>query len=149
MQLSSIFCHVVQYLFHLFNDFLMMNTPMNSSRSNRPTTASMCIAPVMQTPYMVMVLEANEVPARINLLASLYLWLTLAGFVVFPGTFSSLQNSSKLVNSEGGKFVQHTVENAPLLPLAFICCFIGIVGSCCLWWERRKNYIWAIAHVFL
>ena len=106
-------------------------------------------APSMQTPYMVMSLQANEAPTRHNVLAALYSWLIPAGYVIFPGTFTSLKNSRTLDNSTGGKIVQDTVQNVPLLPLAALCCIAGISGICWLWWTWQQNYVWLVRQVFL
>lgn len=91
-------------------------------------------APSMQTPYMVMSVQANESPTRHNILAALSSWLILAGYVVFPGTFTSLKNSHTLGDSEGGKIVQNAIQNVPLLPLAVLCCVAGTSRICWLWW---------------
>jgi len=48
---------------------------------------------------------------RHNILAALFSWLTLAGYVVIPGTFTSLRDSEKLGNSESGRVVQNAVQN--------------------------------------
>jgi hypothetical protein len=105
--------------------------------------------PTMQTPYMVMSLQANEAPRLDNLLAAVYSWITLAGFIVLPGTFTSLGNSESLGDIKGGKLVQDAVHNIPLLPLAGICCLVGTIGSCWLWWKWRKNYVWLVGRIFL
>ncbi|KAF2458846.1 hypothetical protein BDY21DRAFT_264132, partial [Lineolata rhizophorae] len=101
----------------------------------------------LRTPYMLMVLEANEASGRDNALAAFFSWLTLAGYVVLPGTFTSLQNSQSLKDSESGKRVQRTVNNLPLLPLACICCVTGIVGQLWVGWQWRKNYIWLVSRI--
>lgn len=82
------------------------------------------------TPYMEMCTQANKVPSIYNILAALFSWLTLAGFVVLPGTFTSLKHSTTLNSSKGGEIVQKTVQNAPLLPMVGVMCGIGIVGTC-------------------
>jgi hypothetical protein len=66
------------------------------------------------TPYMEMCTQANKVPSIYNILAALFSWLTLAGFVVLPGTFTSLKHSTTLSSSKGGEIVQKTVQNVPL-----------------------------------
>lgn len=55
------------------------------------------------TPYMKMCTQANRVPSIYNILAALSSWLTLAGFVVLPGTFTSLKHSTTLSSSKGGE----------------------------------------------
>ncbi|KAH0537622.1 hypothetical protein FGG08_005614 [Glutinoglossum americanum] len=104
--------------------------------------------PSMQTPYMVMSLQANETPTRHNILAALFSWLILAGYVVFPGTFTSLKDSDTLGNSKGEKIIQDTIQNVPLLPLAVISCVAGTSGMCWLWWTWRKNYVWLVGQIF-
>jgi hypothetical protein len=106
-------------------------------------------APTMQTPYMVMSVQANEASTWHNALAAIFSWLILAGYVVFPGTFTSLQNSDSLNNSGRGKFVQYTVKNVPLLPVAGVCCIVGTVGIYRLWRKWWKNYVWLIARICL
>jgi len=84
----------------------------------------------MQTPYIITSLQVNEVPTQHNVLAALYSWLIPAGYVIFPGTFTSLKNSRTLDNSTGGKIVQDMVQNVPLLLLAALCCIVGISRIC-------------------
>jgi hypothetical protein len=101
------------------------------------------------TPYMEMCTKANKVPSIYNILAALFSWLTLAGFVVLPGTFTSLKHSTTLSSSKGGEIVQKTVQNVPLLPMAGVMCGIGIVGTCWLWKKWRKEYVWLTGQIFL
>jgi hypothetical protein len=103
----------------------------------------------MQTPYMVMCIQANEAPRLDNVLAAIYSWVTLAGLIVFPGTFTSLANSDSLGNIKGGLVVQDAIQNIPLLPLAGFCCLTGTIGSCLLWRKWRKNYVWLVRQIFL
>jgi hypothetical protein len=106
-------------------------------------------APTMQTPYTVMLVEANEASTWDNVRAAFWPWLTLAGFVVFPGTFTSLQNSKSLKDSQSGKLVQYTVKNVPLLPFAGVCCLFGIVETLRIGWKWRKNYVWLNSRICL
>lgn len=55
----------------------------------------------VQTDYMNMLLALDAVPRLDNLLASFFTWILLAGFVLFPGTFTSLQ-SFNVDNGNGG-----------------------------------------------
>ena len=105
--------------------------------------------PTVETPYMIMSVQAIEAPMLHNLLAAVFSWITLAGFIVLPGTFTSLETPGRLGNSTGGKLVQNTVKNIPLLAIGIICCISGTVGSCFLWRKWRKNYIWLMMHIFL
>jgi len=84
------------------------------------------------TPYIEMCTQANKVPSIYNILAALFSWLTLAGFVVLLGTFTSLKHSTTLSSSKGGEIIQKTVQNVPLLLIAGVMCSIGIIGTCWL-----------------
>jgi hypothetical protein len=116
---------------------------------NTPTSFPTYKAPIMQTPYMVMSLQANEAPPPNNLLAAGFSWITLAGFVVLPGTFTSLENSGSLSDSKGGQVVKDAIQNVSLLAIAGVFCFAGTVGSCWLWRKKRKNYVWLLARIFV
>lgn len=85
---------------------------------------------------------------RDKVLAAGFSWMILAGFIFFPGTFTSLENSESLRESKNGKAVQHAVQNIPLLPFAVVFCLVGIVGSCWLWWKWSKNYVWLVERIF-
>lgn len=52
-----------------------------------------------------MSLQANEMAAKYNILVAFFLWLTLAGYLVVPRTFTSIKNSKTLSDSKGGKVV--------------------------------------------
>lgn len=52
------------------------------------------------TRYTQMLLEADEVSRRHNILAALSTWIILAGYIVFPGTFSKLQKNRRLEDAK-------------------------------------------------
>jgi hypothetical protein len=54
----------------------------------------------------------EDVPRTHNLLSGLFTWILLAGFVVLPGTFSTLEG----IQSNSGEFekVLHTIHHLPL-----------------------------------
>jgi hypothetical protein len=101
------------------------------------------------TPYMEMCTQANKVPSIYNILAALFSWLTLAGFVVLPGTFTSLKYSTTLSSSKGGQIIQKTVQNVPLLLITGVMCGIRIIGTCWLRKKWRKEYVWLTGQIFL
>jgi hypothetical protein len=89
--------------------------------------------------------EANEAPLWDNFWAGL---LTLAGYVVFPGAFTSLK-TSKTLASNAGRVVQHAVKRMPIFIIAAACCGIGTLGTGWLWWIWRQNAVWLVRHIFL
>jgi hypothetical protein len=101
------------------------------------------------TPYMAKSVQANEAPTWDNFRAGFFSWLTLAGYVVFPGAFTSLKTSKTLASSTAGRVVQDTAKHVPLLILAAACCGVGTFGTGWLWWIWRGNAVWLLDHIFL
>lgn len=132
------------------------NPPQARTRDVEPSTTTQ--RPGLQrcrttarTRYIDMLLGLDQVSPLHNILASLFVWILLAGYIVFPATFNSLQKSSldakadTRLKSEALK----TARNLPLLYVAAVACGIGIVGCLWLWWKHRKNYVWVINRIFL
>ncbi|KAG6828792.1 hypothetical protein H0H92_006731 [Tricholoma furcatifolium] len=104
----------------------------------------------MHTKYVNMLLALDTIPRMDNILASFFTWILLAGFILFPGTFTSLQNSqSAIANGEVGKEVLKAVAHVPLFVIAFLCCGIGAAGMGYLWWKWMYNYIWLVNKIFM
>jgi hypothetical protein len=102
----------------------------------------------METPYMAKSTQANQAPTWDNIRAAFFSWLTLAGYVVFPGTFTSLKTSQTLASSTGGRIIQYTLKKG-LLAIAGACCLFGTVGTSWLWYKWRNNAIWLVGNIFL
>lgn len=111
----------------------------------------------IKTRYMTMLLDLDTIPRLHNILASFFTWILLAGYLVFPGTFTSLQDETTTIPVIGNStttetaekvFLKH-VKNAPLLWIAGFCCGIGVVGMGWLWWRWRENFVWLINRIFL
>ena len=66
------------------------------------------------TKYVSMLLALDDIPQLHNMLASFFTWILLAGFVLFPGTFTSLQNSEAAASSEVGRQILKAVAHVPL-----------------------------------
>jgi hypothetical protein len=109
--------------------------------------------PFALTRYMKMLLQLNEIPSLQNFLAGFFTWIVLAGYMVFPATFTSLRHSKTVKdaadNGKAGQHVVDAVQNVPLLWLAAICCISGTSGMCWLWWKWQENYVWLINRIFL
>ncbi|KAJ5946399.1 hypothetical protein N7454_003238 [Penicillium verhagenii] len=116
-------------------------------RDNGPSYES------LETPYVRMMLEADKVPWEYNIIASAAHWILLAGYLVIPGTFTSLQTSddvkSSLTGNEAGAFILGTIKNPPLLAMATLFFFTGIAIMGWLYWEYQSNYMWLINRIFM
>jgi len=98
-----------------------------------------------------MLLHLDKIPRIYNLGASFFTWIVLAGFVVFPGTFTNIKGFD--TRTPQGNAVErellYTVKNAPLLWVAGACCIVGTLGMVGLWIRWGKNYVWIINRIFL
>ncbi|KAF9450368.1 hypothetical protein P691DRAFT_615808, partial [Macrolepiota fuliginosa MF-IS2] len=105
------------------------------------------IPPSSRSRYMKMLLAIDDIPTLYNLLASFFTWILLAGFILFPGTFTHLQ-SLNLGNGAGASLVE-LIVHLPLFIVAFVCTGIGVIGMAFLWWKWMNNYIWLVNKIFL
>ncbi|OJZ80090.1 hypothetical protein ASPFODRAFT_53964 [Aspergillus luchuensis CBS 106.47] len=67
------------------------------SRANSVTVSASSPRSIAgHTRYIEMLLEVDHMPWIYNIIASVAHWVLLAGYLVIPGTFTSLQKSEKL-----------------------------------------------------
>ncbi|CAE6453859.1 unnamed protein product [Rhizoctonia solani] len=123
---------------------------MKSKSALRPA-GSLQRRPSANTRYMNMLLELDAVPRFHNMLASFFTWILLAGFVIFPGTFTSIQQLEldDPSRSDAERWILGRVKNVPLLVIAGLCCAIGTLGMIWLWHRWHKNFIWLVNRIFL
>jgi cytochrome bd-type quinol oxidase subunit 2 len=92
-----------------------------------------------------MLLSLDRIPRLHNILASFFTWVLLAGYIVFPATFTSLRDSAQFQNHEDANAVEkkilEEVKNAPLMYVAAFCCGVGCFGCIWLWWKWKQNYV--------
>ncbi|KAJ5417420.1 uncharacterized protein N7487_000970 [Penicillium crustosum] len=107
----------------------------------------------LQTAYTKMIFEFYCTPWRYNVLASTTNWVLLAGYLVIPGTFTSLQMSKslehKLDSNHTGKTILYTIQNPPILAIGCSFLILGSLGMSALGWDRRHNYVWLIDKMFI
>ncbi|KAI1086051.1 hypothetical protein F5B19DRAFT_480596 [Rostrohypoxylon terebratum] len=101
-----------------------------------------------RTRYSQLVIEAYEFSGKYNLLAAVASWLLLAGFVIIPGTYTSLQKAD-LGATGAGKVLNNVIQHTSLLGIAITCCILGIAGIGVLWWWFRNSYVWLNDRIFL
>lgn len=101
------------------------------------------------TPYNAMIVESHEELRLFSVLAAIFNWLFLAGFVVFPGTFTSLGRVTALNESKAGRVVQKALRNTPLIVIGCLCCFLGSIGIGWIAWKRKRNHVWLNDHIYL
>ncbi|OCK75346.1 hypothetical protein K432DRAFT_337610 [Lepidopterella palustris CBS 459.81] len=100
-----------------------------------------------------MLLQLDHIPQSHNIFAFISTYILLAGYIVFPGTFTSIRNSGTIEGvagkSHAGETAFRAVQHVPLLVIAAVCCFAGVLGTCFLWWTYQYNYIWLRQKLFL
>ena len=108
-----------------------------------------------ETLYVWMLKEEAQMALRYNVTASAANWALLAGYLVIPGTFTSLQKSSHveeaLDKNGAGRTVMRAIQNPPLLAIA--CLFFAGATSAFVWLlhhqRLRRNYLWLINRLFM
>ncbi|KAG5992964.1 hypothetical protein E4U54_003497 [Claviceps lovelessii] len=108
--------------------------------------------------YVQMLLDVDDIPILHSMLASFFVWLLLAGFLVFPGTFTTIQRSIEGKHSQQQQQQQQqqqwtdqttdllleSVKNIPLLVTASVACGLSIAGMAVLALRHLENYVWML-----
>ena len=105
--------------------------------------------PSLSSRYLDMLVKVDETPFIRNLFASFFIWLLLAGYIVFPGAFTLLNKANALDElGNVGKTVLTEAQRG-ILAVAGICCGCAAIGIGWLWWKCRDNYVWLEYDLFL
>ncbi|CAG8269273.1 unnamed protein product, partial [Penicillium salamii] len=87
----------------------------------------------IETTYVRMLKEEAEMDISFNITVGVANWALLAGYLVIPGTFTSLQTSNQVEKllqvNKAGRTVLHTIQNPPLLAIA--CFLLASILECC------------------
>lgn len=95
--------------------------------------------------YARQIEEQDRVSILASIGVSIFQWLLLAGYLVVPGTFTSLQRSNTVKQNLGDQGAQglvlHTIQSPPLVGIscAFFC--TGAVGLAVYAWYWRYNFL--------
>jgi hypothetical protein len=77
----------------------------------------------------------------------------LAGYLVIPGTFTSLKDSSSveetLEKNSVGRVILSTIQNPPLLIFTYIFLVAGATVLAWLFTRYKANYSWLINKIFM
>ncbi|KAK1487650.1 hypothetical protein CABS01_17167 [Colletotrichum abscissum] len=100
--------------------------------------------------YDQMLLENDkEIDWWWSLLAKIFSWLLLAGYIVFPSTFASLKRSQVLESmGKVGQTVSYWVNDC-LIALASVLSGVASIGLAWLWFKWRANYVWVHQHIII
>lgn len=141
------------------NPIFELKPALLSSRSASSGTPELWranqIHPANETTYAKMLREEAQMDMCFSITVSAANWALLAGYLVIPGTFTSLQSSSQvektLQTNKAGRTALHMIQNPPLLAIA---CLLFASGTAALIWlmhfpKLRGIYPWLINKVFL
>ncbi|CAP87009.1 Pc24g01010 [Penicillium rubens Wisconsin 54-1255] len=85
-----------------------------------------------ETIYARMLREEADMDMRFSITVGAANWALLAGYLVIPGTFTSLQTLNQvertLQANEAGRTVLHMIQNPPLLAIACLLFVSGIAA---------------------
>jgi hypothetical protein len=129
-------------------------TPRHGSTIHRrPSKGNEILEYDNDTLYTKMLKEEAQMDWRFNLCANAANWVLLAGYVIIPGTFTSLKKSSEvqdvLQKNGAGQVVLKTIQNPPLLVIAFLFLITGSAMLGWLWVKFQTCYPWLINKIFL
>ena len=100
------------------------------------------------TPYTMMLKEEAQMDWRYNLLVGIENWALLAGYLVVPGTFTSLKESNQveevLKKKTAGRAVLYTIQNPPLLVIAYLFLVGGAATFIMLFRKLQSSYTWLV-----
>ncbi|OGM39399.1 hypothetical protein ABOM_012135 [Aspergillus bombycis] len=103
--------------------------------------------------YLEMLVEVDNMWWVYNVAASAAHWVLLAGYLVVPGTFTSLEKSDEvkatLEGNRAGEAILGTIQNPPLLVISCLSFAAGVLLFIWLGWEMRYNYIWLVSRIFM
>lgn len=114
-----------------------------------------------QTKYMEMLLSLDRIPQLHNILCSCFTWILLAGFVVIPGSFTSLKRleaktngeivpgSSPADNANSILLSSVVVAETSATVVGFVCMGIGVTGTIWLGIRWRRNYVWLLNKLYM
>ncbi|KAJ5640333.1 uncharacterized protein N7484_008195 [Penicillium longicatenatum] len=105
------------------------------------------------TLYTKLLRQEAQMKWTYNIYASAANWALLAGYLVVPGTFTSLEDSDELKQSlkgnYAGRMLLSTIQNPPLLVIACLFFAIGAITLAWLFISFRYSYPWLINRIFM
>ncbi|KAJ5531430.1 hypothetical protein N7527_004823 [Penicillium freii] len=100
-----------------------------------------------------MLKEEAQMNWKYNVFVSIANWALLAGYLVIPGTFTSLKESNQveevLKKNTAGRAVLSTIQNPPLLVIACLFLVGGAAALIVLFRTLESNYSWLVNKIFM
>ncbi|KAE8155560.1 hypothetical protein BDV40DRAFT_310990 [Aspergillus tamarii] len=107
----------------------------------------------VETEYVHMLLELDCIHWIYNFLPGFASWILMAGYLVVPGTFTTLQSShtvkQELDTNPTKKAVLNTFQNPPLIGISCSLLVIGALTMTYLFFRWKQNYFWLINRLFI
>ncbi|KAK4190633.1 hypothetical protein QBC35DRAFT_62027 [Podospora australis] len=117
-----------------------------------------------QGPYMTMLLSLDKIPRLHNILVVFFTFLLLLGFVIIPGSFTSIKR--KVEESDAGITISLpgqsgqagaanrdrlllSKSNTAAMVIGFVLIITGTFGSAWLALRWRRNYVWLLNKLYM
>ncbi|OGM39147.1 hypothetical protein ABOM_012222 [Aspergillus bombycis] len=108
---------------------------------------------IVDTQYESMLRELADIHWSFNFLSGSAGWILLAGYLVIPGTFTTLQASDTMKNglpqNNAERAILNTIQNPPLVGIACSLLAIGAGLTASLFLRWKHNYLWLINRLFI
>jgi hypothetical protein len=92
-----------------------------------------------------MVLESYRVPRKHTAAAAVFSYVILAGFIVLPGAFKSLDKAQP--DSQAARRVYDIAHQIPIFAISGVMCLTGLLGTIFLWHKYSDNPVWLISNL--
>lgn len=98
--------------------------------------------------YIRMLIENDQsVDLYYVILSKVFSWTLLAGYIVLPSTFTTVNRSETFKTMLNNEPVLEAFQNPPLLVLASVLFFMSLAGLTYIWWVWKRNYIWSLNNI--
>lgn len=103
------------------------------------------------TKYDVLLLDIDQnIHLHYFVSASIFSWLLLAGYLISPSTYASIQQTDVFESAgKATRSVFRVVRNLPLLVIASLGCLIGTAGLAFISYKLWYNCVWVKRYVVL
>lgn len=104
---------------------------------------------------MAMLLALDKIPRLHNILVQFFAWILLAGFVIMPGSFTSVQRAVDEksggipINLGSNKKLILSRANTATMVVGFVLIVAGTFGTAWLALRWRKNYVWLLNRLYM
>ncbi|KAK4168899.1 hypothetical protein QBC43DRAFT_252239 [Cladorrhinum sp. PSN259] len=107
-----------------------------------------------QSRYITMLKSVEKIPRLHTMLAIFFAWALLAGFVIMPGSFTSVKRtvdeaSGIPINLGNNRKLILSKANTATMVVGFVLTVAGTFGTAWLALRWRRNYVWLLNRIYM